>query len=302
MAVLGGTNVSALMSEYFVDQRHALRSETESRSQAVAPKVTTFLGTPETATAALGTAYGVRLRRAEAWAAGRQKGKEEGCSKRRRRGRGAQLRRQLGKKQATMDEWRRQQTAVQPGSTRAESQRIGCTRLLQQLTKAKARRQTAEEALRKTELQLLRVSEECGTFKEWWSRKEEVDLREVQHLLYVERMKVKTRDRSIVEIGAELRRENERLDDFKEQSERWQRDRAGLEEALKVAKAMAEWEAGEGGTVPTTAEAGPGTTRKLAVGRPASTGSPKRLRVDEAQDTLTDGGFDEWLAAQEARG
>ena len=127
-------------------------------------------------------------------------------------------------------------------------------------------------------------------------------MREVQHLLYVERMKVKTRDRDIVEIGAELRRENGRVDDFKEQSERWQRNRACLEEALKVAKAMAEWEAGEDGTVRTTAEAGPGTTRKLAVGRPASTGSPKRLRVDEVQDALTDGGFDEWLAAQEARG
>ena len=260
-------------------------------------------GTPETATAALGTAHGVGVRRAEGWAAGRKRKKEEGGSRGRKRGRGAQLRRQLMKMRATMDEWRRQQTAVQPGSTRAESQRIGCTRLLQQLTKAKARRQTAEEALRKAELQLLKVSEECGTFKEWWSRKEEVDLREVQHLLYVERMKVKTRDRSIVEIGAELRRENERVDAFNEQSERWQRDRADLEEALKVAKAVAEWEAGEDGTACTTAEAGPGTTRKLAVGRPASTGSPKRLRVDNVvQEPLTDGGFDEWLAAQEARG
>ena len=156
--------------------------------------------------------------------------------------------------------------------------------------------------MKKAELQLRRVSEECEAFKEWWSGKEEVDLRKVQYLLHVEQMKVKTRDRSIKEIGAELRRENERVDDFKKQSVRWQRDRASLEEALKVAKAMAEWEAGEDGTVCTTAEAGPGTTRKLAVGRPASTGSPKRLRVgSEVQDALTDGGFTEWLAAQEAK-
>ena len=72
------------------------------------------MGTPETATAALGTAHGVRVRRAEAWAAGIKRQKEEGGRQGRKRGRGAQLRRQLKKKQATMDEWRRQQTAVQP--------------------------------------------------------------------------------------------------------------------------------------------------------------------------------------------
>ena len=54
-------------------------------------------GTPETATAALGTARGLGVGRAEEWAAGRKRKKEEGGSRGRKRGRGAQLRRQLMK-------------------------------------------------------------------------------------------------------------------------------------------------------------------------------------------------------------
>jgi len=83
--------------------------------------VVTSFGTPETATAALGTAHGVRVRRAEQWAAARKKRVEEGGKWGRKRGKGAQLRRQLMKKQRTMDDWRRQQTKfeVRPGAARA---------------------------------------------------------------------------------------------------------------------------------------------------------------------------------------
>ena len=68
-------------------------------------------GTPEKVTAALGIAHEVRLRRAEAWAAGRKKKQAEGGSKGRNRGKGARLRRQMVKQQQCIDRWRQQQHA-----------------------------------------------------------------------------------------------------------------------------------------------------------------------------------------------
>jgi hypothetical protein len=49
-------------------------------------------------------------------------------------------------------------------------------------------------------------------------------------------------------------------------------------------------------------EAGPGTTRKAVEQPPpsASTLAPKRLKMKVDEHALTDGGFDEWLAAQGA--
>ena len=54
-------------------------------------------GMPGMATAALGTAHEVRIRRAEGWAAGRKKKMEAGTWQSRSRGKGAQLRRQVVK-------------------------------------------------------------------------------------------------------------------------------------------------------------------------------------------------------------
>ena len=60
-------------------------------------------GTPETAAAALGTAHEVRVRKAEQWAAARKRKTEEGGKWGRKRGKGAQLRRQVKKRQEVMD-------------------------------------------------------------------------------------------------------------------------------------------------------------------------------------------------------
>ena len=156
MAVLGCTNVSALMSECFVDQRHALRLETESRNQTGARKVTTFLGTPETATAALGTAQGVKVKKAEQWsaataqevraknliskaeewaAARRSRMESEDKSKGRNRGRGAQLRRKMVKQQKGFEKWRLQQQQHGPlGRIQGgEAERKASKRLLGEL-------------------------------------------------------------------------------------------------------------------------------------------------------------------------
>ena len=104
MASANMVSISAVMSEYFENERHAQRLEPSTAGGQTCAGVVTSFGTPETATAALGTAHGVRVRRAEEWAAGRKRKNEEGNGKGRRRGRGAQLRRQVKKRQATMDE------------------------------------------------------------------------------------------------------------------------------------------------------------------------------------------------------
>ena len=86
-------------------------------------------GMPGTATAALGTAHEVRIRRAEGWAAGRKKKMEAGTWQSRSRGKGAQLRGQVVKKQKVMDDWRRQQQmAVGPGMARSDAQGRGRTK------------------------------------------------------------------------------------------------------------------------------------------------------------------------------
>jgi hypothetical protein len=68
---------------------------------------------PETATAALGTAHGMRVRRAEEWAESRLRKREAGRWQNRGRGKGAQLRRQVMKRQKVMDDWRRMQPLQQ---------------------------------------------------------------------------------------------------------------------------------------------------------------------------------------------
>lgn len=157
-----------------------------------------FKPTPAMATGALGTAHGVRVRRAEEWAAGRKRKKEEGGSKGRKRGRGAQLRRQMVKQEKAFREWRAARgdegdrlQMMQPGVTRAESQRHGCTRLLMQLTKvkmelAKASRQTAA-----AEVELGEVRKREEELASWYEGQEATDARRLEYLLYVEKMKVK---------------------------------------------------------------------------------------------------------------
>ena len=98
-------------------------------------------------------------------------------------------------------------------------------------------------------------------------------------MLHEQTMKVKARDRDIGEILAALRRADERVDNCNalhaKQRDRWRVDQARLEKALEEAVTGAEQVA----VVDPTAEAGLGTTRKLAVDRPASSGAPKRLRM-----------------------
>ena len=81
MASANMVSISAVMSEYFENERHAQRLEPSTAGGQTCAGVVTSFGTPETATAALGTAHGVRVRMAEAWAAGRRKKKEGGVDR-----------------------------------------------------------------------------------------------------------------------------------------------------------------------------------------------------------------------------
>ena len=99
-------------------------------TQAVTAQEVTvdFLPTPAMATGALGTAHGVRMRRAEEWAAGRKRRKEEGRTAGRKRGRCAQIRRQMKKQEQAFRQWRAARgdqgdrlQMMQPGVTRAGS-------------------------------------------------------------------------------------------------------------------------------------------------------------------------------------
>ena len=175
----------------------------------------------------------------------------------------------------TMDEWRRQQTGcVQPGDTRAESQRYGCTRLLMQLTKvkmelAKASRQTAA-----AEVKVGVMREELEVLNRWYDGQEATDLRRVQYSLHEEKMKVKGERRQRDEAVAELRSlwavktANEDLwDDERKRLEvrvgaattlramlkeavtkldaerqQWQAERSGLVQELKEAREVVEQE------------------------------------------------------------
>ena len=104
-----------------------------------------------TQSAALGTSHEVRLRRAEAWAAGRKKKQAEGGSKGRNRGKGAQLRRQVRKRQETMDVWRRQQVEAERVAAKGDTELLGELKVEQKrhrrlVTEAEAK---AEEAIRR---------------------------------------------------------------------------------------------------------------------------------------------------------
>jgi hypothetical protein len=166
-------------------------------------------GTPETATAALGTAHGVGVRRAEGWAAGRKRKKEEGGSKGRKRGRGAQLRRQMVKQEKAFREWRAARgdegdrlQMMQPGVTRAESQRHGCTRLLMQLTKVKMELAKASRQAAAAEVKVGVMREELEVLNRWYDGQEATDLRRVQYSLYEEKMKVKGEQRHAEKRGS----------------------------------------------------------------------------------------------------
>jgi len=259
--------------------------------------VVTSFGTPETATAALGTAHGVRVRRAEEWAAGRKRKNEEGNGKGRRRGRGAQLRRQVKKRQATMDEWRRQQTAVQPGSTRAESQRHGCTRLLTQLTKVKMELATADRQKMAVEAKMGVVQTEVEVLQKWYDGQEAMDLRRIQHLLHLEKMKVKSERRERDEAVAEMRSvwavnvSNGELHEA--DRKKWEAEKLALQGKLREAEVIAEQEAElyGGGAVSReavgTEAASPGTTRKVDTRPQAKVGlPPRKLRLEEEAEMV----------------
>jgi hypothetical protein len=283
-------------------------------------------GTPATATAALGTARGLGVGRAEEWAAGRKRKKEEGGSKGRKRGRGAQLRRQMVKQEKAFREWRAARgdegdrlQMMQPGVTRAESQRHGCTRLLMQLTKvkmelAKAGRQTAA-----AEVKVGVMREELEVLNRWYDGQEATDLRRVQYSLHEEKMKVKGERRQRDEAVAELRslwavktanedlwdEERKRLEvrvgaattlramlkealtKMDAERQQWQAERSGLAQELKEAREVVEQEEELYGTRTSRsggAKASPGTTRKAVEG-PTATGAklePRQLGMDAA--------------------
>ena len=78
MASSAWSNISAVMSEYFENDGGAQRLETSRLDGQHSTGAVTLLRTPGTAAAALETAHGVRVRRAEQWAAARKKRVEEG--------------------------------------------------------------------------------------------------------------------------------------------------------------------------------------------------------------------------------
>ena len=92
------------------------------KAAAATAKASGRTGTPGKVTAAPGMAHEVRVRKAEQWAAARKQKLEAGGKWGRRRGRGAQLRRQVGKRQKTMDVWRGQQVELE--RRRQQQQRV----------------------------------------------------------------------------------------------------------------------------------------------------------------------------------
>jgi hypothetical protein len=255
-----------------------------------AAEVTASFRTPETATAALGTARGVRVREAEEWAAGREKKKGEGGSKGRKRGRGAQLRRQLRKMRTTMDNWRRQQTAVQPGAIKAELQRYGCTRLLRQRSEAMLSVAKLEKAATAMATEMGVLEESVKVMRSLCEDDEQRKIRELRATISSLEWSVRHGRESLREAAAAERRLELRFDDFKKGHARekkgWRIENEKLKEALQKAKTEREAELCGGGVVGGAAEAGPGTTRKLAVDRPAPAGTQKRLRMDAGSTTV----------------
>ena len=255
-----------------------------------AAEVTASFRTPETATAALGTARGVRVREAEEWAAGREKKKGEGGSKGRKRGRGAQLRRQLRKMRTTMDNWRRQQTAVQPGVIKAELQRYGCTRLLRQRSEAMLRAEKLEKAAKVGATEMGMLEERLKAMQSLYATDAQRKVRELRAEISSLGWSVRHGRESLREAAAAERRLEVRFDDFKKGHARekkgWQVENERLKEDLKRAKTVREAELCGDSVGCGAAEAGPGTTRKLAVDRPAPAGTQKRLRMDAGSSTV----------------
>ena len=235
--------------------------------------------------------------RAEEWAAGRKRKKEEGGSRGRKRGRGAQLRRQLTKMRNTMDEWRRQQTGcVQPGDTRAVSQRYGCTRLLVQLTKVKMELAAASRQKAATEVQLEVMRKEVEVLRTWYKSQEAKDMRRLEYLLHEAKMQVqgerRRREAAELEVGSmwEVLDGNQHLHD-KDAAE-WAAEKLRLQAEMEAATGAAEKQAAMVGDA---AEACAGTDRK-AVARPPAAGGlpPKQLKygveepVEEVIITIPD--------------
>ena len=171
-----------------------------------------FIPTPAMATGALGTAHGSRMRRAEQWAAGRKRMKEEGKTKGRKRGRGAQLRRQMVKQEKAFREWRAARgdegdrlQMMQPGVTRAEPQRHGCTRLLMQLTRTKMELAVASREKAAAEVKLDGTQKEVVVLENWYKSQEAVDMRLLQSRLHEEKMKVKAAEVGALEAAKEVK-------------------------------------------------------------------------------------------------
>jgi hypothetical protein len=202
-------------------------------------------GTPGMAAAALGTAHGVRVRKAEQWAAARMKQIEEGGKWGRKRGKGAQLRRQLKKKQRTMDEWRRQQTSVDPGAARAKAQGMGHTRdLSRQLGESRCRQRRAEQQMHAAEACAVEAERQMGIMTRLLERR---DIRQVEQLQRDKHDAVSSRQ------GAE-RRLQLLLEETEGRRQTAQRNMRGMEQeaavvlrVLRLEVEMAEKEGGREG-------------------------------------------------------
>jgi hypothetical protein len=296
-----------------------------------------FIGTPETATATLGTALRgleVRVRKNVEWAEARARRQQQGQgSKGRNRGKGARLRRQKARQQKTFRKWQdkaidvtldlrrrlveagKEQPADTPGAAgthglgNARSQRLLCQlgEVKQELKKEVRLRATAEKGLKKAE-------ERNESLLKAYSWDAQVDLRKAKEetarvILARQEMvhKLKVRERTLEEMRQYEDRQEVRMVELQRQLEEV---RAGVKAAtgqqVTSPRAGCDTEVAEaaGAQRLDATEAGPGTTRKAVVQPPpsASTLAPKRLKMKMKVDehALTDGGFDEWLAAQGA--
>ena len=238
-----------------------------------------YVGTPVTATAALGTALGKmerRIRRSVEWEERNRAGKEAGDKASRKRGKGAQLRRRLRRQQQAINKWRQEQRPMQPGATRAEPQRLGCTRLLEQLGMAQVRRKTAERLAEKAAAELVRTEASEKELQKMLREKQVVDVDRLQLQLHEEKMKVRGAAGEVQRANAELKSmwevlgSNEAL--HAGDQERWAAEKKQLAAKLKEAEAAAKQEA----MVGSTAEENAGTARKAVARPPATGGMPPR--------------------------
>ena len=247
-----------------------------------------FIGTPVTATAALGTALGrleKRVRRNVEWEEQRQAGKEAGNKASRKRGKGAQLRRKLVRQQQAINKWR-EQHPMQPGVTRAEPQRLGCTRLLEQLGTAQVRKKTAERHAEKLATELEGFKSTAEELRKMLREKQVKDVGRLQLQLHEEKMKVKGAAGNVAEAYAELRSMWEVLESNSKLHARdeakWEAERLELRAELQAASGMAKQEAE---LVGDTAEASAGTARKAVARLPAAGDLPPRQLNYTAEKT-----------------